>query len=56
MGDITRASVDAIVNAAPIAIDACREGAGALREVRFVLFTGDVFDAWRVAADAILGV
>jgi len=40
--------------AAPIAIHACREGAGSLREVRFVLFTGDAFDAWRLAADAIL--
>lgn len=41
--------------AAPIAIEACRAGAGALREVRFVLFTRDVLDAWQEAAAVTLG-
>jgi O-acetyl-ADP-ribose deacetylase (regulator of RNase III) len=39
--------------AAPIALAACRAGAGGLEEVRFVLFGADAFEAWRRAAARI---
>jgi O-acetyl-ADP-ribose deacetylase (regulator of RNase III) len=40
--------------AAPLAIATCREHAGALREVRLVLFGADAYEQWRAAAAAVL--
>ena len=40
--------------AADVALKACRKGAGALSEVRFVLFSDDVLEAWRQAATELL--
>jgi O-acetyl-ADP-ribose deacetylase (regulator of RNase III) len=37
--------------AAPIALAACEEHAGELEEVRFVLFSENVLEAWRRAAE-----
>lgn len=41
--------------AAPLAIAACRENAGALREIRFVLLGAEMFGRWRAATAAVLG-
>jgi O-acetyl-ADP-ribose deacetylase (regulator of RNase III) len=39
-----------IGEAAPVALAACEQNAGDLQEIRFVLFSTDVLDAWRDAA------
>jgi O-acetyl-ADP-ribose deacetylase (regulator of RNase III) len=40
--------------AAALAVATCREHAGALREIRFVLFGADMYKRWRAAAAAVL--
>jgi len=43
-----------VAEAAPLALQACREHAGGLREIRFVLFGVDMFERWRAAAAGVL--
>jgi O-acetyl-ADP-ribose deacetylase (regulator of RNase III) len=40
--------------AAPLALETCREHAGALREIHFVLFEEAVYEAWHEAASRLL--
>src|SRR5262249_23068648 len=41
--------------AAPLALRTCRDHAGAVTEIRFVLFSPDVYDEWVRAASDLLG-
>lgn len=36
-----------------VALTACREAAGSVEEIAFILFSGDTFSAWREAAEAM---
>lgn len=41
--------------AAPVALTTCRAHAGALTEIRFVLYSAEALQAWEQAATALLG-
>src|SRR5262245_9517894 len=43
-----------LTEAAPLALRTCRDHAGALTEIRFVLFSPDVYDVWVKAAEELI--